>query len=340
MSTHSVDVIKVEEVLPHPNADSLSIINVLGFTCCVGLDQFLPGDLVAYIEPDMVVNTTHPAFTFMKGWSKSGVGGNTDLYRVGVKKLRGVMSQGIIIPAPPGSRVGDNVMDTLGITRYEPPLNLKAGGECEKPPLKHSVCYDIENWRRHQHLLKPGEEVVVTEKIHGANARFCYQPENDRMYCGSRVEWKKQDECNLWWQALKQNLWIEEFCRENPEVVLYGEVFGQVADLKYGAEKGDVFVRAFDILVGNQYLSWEDINTKYPQILSYWVPIVMTGPYNPSIEELAEGPSLVLGSGHLREGVVVQPLEERTDPSIGRVKLKIVGNGFLSRKMGRKGKTK
>jgi hypothetical protein len=39
---------------------------------------------------------------------------------------------------------------------------------------------------------------------------------------------------------------------------------------------------------------------------------------------LAEGPSLIPGAKHYREGIVVKPLEERYDKMVGRVQLKIV----------------
>lgn len=46
---------------------------------------------------------------------------------------------------------------------------------------------------------------------------------------------------------------------------------------------------------------------------------------------LAEGPSLVPGANHIREGVVVTPWNERYDEQIGRVKLKWVSAAYLER---------
>ena len=46
---------------------------------------------------------------------------------------------------------------------------------------------------------------------------------------------------------------------------------------------------------------------------------------------LAEGPSLVPGANHVREGCVVQPIRERVDVRLGHTVLKIVGNGYLER---------
>ena len=53
------------------------------------------------------------------------------------------------------------------------------------------------------------------------------------------------------------------------------------------------------------------------------------GPYSlEQVKQLAEG-STMLGGGHVREGVVVRPLKERTDPKIGRAVLKYIGDGYL-----------
>jgi hypothetical protein len=45
--------------------------------------------------------------------------------------------------------------------------------------------------------------------------------------------------------------------------------------------------------------------------------------------ELAEGVSTI--APHVREGFVVKPFFEASDPSIGRIALKCVGNGYHER---------
>ncbi len=44
------------------------------------------------------------------------------------------------------------------------------------------------------------------------------------MYCGSKKEWKAKTDESVWWKALEQNPWIEQFCKENYSLMLYGEV--------------------------------------------------------------------------------------------------------------------
>jgi hypothetical protein len=47
--------------------------------------------------------------------------------------------------------------------------------------------------------------------------------------------------------------------------------------------------------------------------------------------ELAEGPSLIPGANHLREGIVVKPVEERFHTAVGRVALKLVSLAYYER---------
>ena len=74
--------------------------------------------------------------------------------------------------------------------------------------------YDIEPWQKYSNEFVDGEEVVITEKIHGSNSRFTFQ--NDRMYCGSHYQWKKEGsdvpggiKQNLYWKVLEYCPWVE-----------------------------------------------------------------------------------------------------------------------------------
>jgi len=323
VSTHKVEVVKLEKIDPHPNADKMELTQVYGWNCCIGKGQFKSGDLAGYIEPDSLIDVKVPEFGFLAPKAVPEKHGGK--VRIKVARLRGIVSQGLIIPARPHWKLGDNVMEELGVEHYEPPLPMSTGGESEKSPPGYRPCYDVEGFYRYRHLFKPGELVVATEKIHGASARYCWA--EDRLRAGSRTEWKKYDEKNLWWQAVKSCPWIEEFCKANPDITLYGEAYGQVQKFKYGIKSGARF-RAFDLLRGNQWILHQEAREIGKGL--EWVPIVYEGPFvEETLKTLAEGPSLVPGADHIREGIVVKPMVERTDPEVGRVQLKIVSNAYL-----------
>src|SRR3989338_3975449 len=226
-----------------------------------------------------------------------------------VRKLRGVVSMGLLIPAPEGSRIGDDVTASLGIIHYEPPLqNATTHGQTESPPKDLiAPTYDVENMLRYASSFEKNELVHVTEKIHGANGRFVWH--QDRMWCGSKNEWKKPDVENLWWRTLSQNPWLEKYCRQNPGDVVYGEVFGSVQSLRYGLKPGNYQVRVFDIMRAGRYLSLDALlNVPNFQL----VPSLGVHPFDiEKLKALAEGDSLILSANHMREGIVVRPMVDR-----------------------------
>lgn len=322
-STHRVEVVPVE-LQPHPNADTLSIVKVYGYQVIVKTEQWQGISLGAYCPPDSLVP---PEFVDKPAEDSK--------QRIKARRLRGEWSQGLLVPAPTGSKEGDDVAELLGVEHYEPPISTWTsggqlpGGDAEKGPGFFAPYYDVEAWYRYKHLLTEGEPVALTEKIHGANSRFVWA--DDRLYCGSRSQWKKESEVSPWWMAVKQNPWIAEFCKAHPGKVLYGEIYGWIQDLRYGANPGQVWFRAFDVLDGGSWLDMADpIWAEIPN--EHQVPLLYMGSYSEAIVmAYVDGQSTIPGAAHIREGIVIKPLRERTTPEIGRVILKVVSNKYLEK---------
>lgn len=319
-STHKVPIIEVK-LEPHPNADLLSIVHINDYTVCVKTSDWKDGDLAAYIQPDMCVNTDLPVFTFLK------TDKDRKLERITVKKLRGIVSMGLLVPAPSGANVGDDVAALLEVIRYEP---KELSEECENTssPALYSPKYDVDSIRGCSNIFTEGEIVSVSEKIHGANSRYCYN--NGVMYCGSHYNWKKDGQ-NPFWIAYRNTPSVQRFCEDHQNCVLYGEAYGKVKGFNY-CTNGKTFFIAFDILRGNQWLSVDEFQKLCDQYGIPRVPELYRGPFSFSkMEELAEG-NTVLGNGsHIREGIVIRPIIERTNDKIGRVCLKLVGNGYYEK---------
>ena len=334
MSNHAVEVVPVV-LETHPNAHSLSIVRIRGFTVCVRTIDWKDGMLGAYIPPDSLVDIRRPEFAFLKDPDSERV-----FERIKVKKLRGVVSMGLLIPAPPGSKIGDDVASLLGVEHYEPPLPMESGGEDELPPKDIYVPhFDVENLRRYPDVFVPGEPVEVTEKCHGGQGRFVFW--NDRLWAGSRTAWKKPADPAelaksqpprkvLWWAALEAMPGVSEWLKANPGKVVYGEVYGQVQDLKYGIRSG-ARIACFDVFDATAGKWWDAgmaADTGLP-----WVPRIASNmPFDMSaIIALAEGPTLFPGADHVREGCVIRPMKERFHEEIGRTILKVAGNGYMER---------
>lgn len=321
---HSVNVVRISHIEKHPNADALDLIKIDGFTAISKRGQYKIGDLAIYVEPDYVVPTDHDLFSFL------GEGNG----RIKSRRLRGIWSQGLLVPALDGMSEGDDVMDLLGIKRYVPPVdktsvtNVAVNSAPTPPGLLGLPKYDIENLRRQVGAFEAGEKIYVSEKIHGSNARFTYR--DGQLHLGSRARWVKRDG-NPWSRALDACPWIEEWCKANPDLILYGEVFG-LQDLKYGLEKGNVSFLAFDIMKpdftyvnAEDFVSMIDEDKRAPG----WFD---TFDFDKLQEDSLKNSRLA--KEQISEGIVVRPIVERTNHKIGRVILKLVSDKYLERSKG------
>ncbi len=326
MSTHAVNVIEIGTVLPHPNAERLEIVPVGGWQAVVKKGQFAPGDRAVYIEPDYMVPTAHPDFAFL---AREG----REKHRLKAVRLRGELSFGLLIPLPEDLRdraPGTNVMADLGIERWEPVVKITMADELAQElwPAVYAPKFDIEAYEKFPHVLTEGEPVVVTEKVHGANARYVWT--NDTFYMGSRNRWLIPDGAHVWAQAARRTPAVEAWCRENPDTVLYGEAFGNVQSLKYGRTKGEVDFVAFAAARDGRWQNQPDLYESLATAGVPTAPILYTGGFDiAAIKDVAEGDSLVSSDlGQLMEGVVICPATERWHASIGRVANKHISNRY------------
>jgi len=334
MSLHEINIVQLDKIEPHPNPDvtAMELTYIWGWQCCIGKGQFKAGDKAIYIPPDYLCPTNHPSFDFLAKEGKTKE-------RIRVRRLKGTISQGLLISVPKELEhlpLGTNVIDQLGIERYEPLLSKSTGGNFVGAPSGlYCPKFDVESWQRWNDKFVIGEQVRVTEKLHGASSRFTFAKNTNKeqiQFCGSRVNWMEEDDKNIWWIAFRQCPAIGEWCKNNPEKIIFGEVFGQVQSLKYGAKKNDVFFAAFGILDKNIWLDFDDAKKSANEYGVPCVPLLYSGPFDiESIKKLAEGDSSWSGANHMREGCVILPEHERVDSDLGRVQLKIVSDRYLTK---------
>lgn len=318
MSTHSVNIIQIADVLPHANAERLEIVPVDGWQAVVKKGQFKPGDEAVYIQPDYTVPTDRPEFAFL---AKEG----RDRHRLKAVRLRGVLSFGLLIPVPDALKDcgrGTNVMEELGVERYEPPVT-NAGADdlpADQCPEVYASKFDVENLQNYPDLIKPGDPVLITEKIHGANARYVVC--NGILYMGSRTRWLQPHANHIWRRAVDNTPEVKTFCDAHPGLVVYGEVYGSVQSLKYGAVPGEVRFRAFAALDKGR---WCDMLPLYGLLEHHKVPTapkLYEGPFSMDVVTALAEKDSTLCDGQMMEGVVITPVIERGDDAIGRVALK------------------
>jgi hypothetical protein len=136
-ANHQANVVRVGEILPHPNADKLELTYVNGYQVVLGKGSLKPGDLAVYIQPDSVVPQTAP-FEFI--WRDHvGIDGLVPekRRRITVRRFRKEYSEGLLLPVGDfgyaldvhGRYVGigyqtvaegDDVSELIGVTHYVP----------------------------------------------------------------------------------------------------------------------------------------------------------------------------------------------------------------------------
>lgn len=99
-------------------ADKIEVATVLGWQCVVKKEEFKIGDKIIYIEVDSIV-PEKPEYEFLRDRK----------FRVRTIKLRGQISQGLVIPIPKEwnsnkLEEGDDVTDALGIVKYFSPSEM------------------------------------------------------------------------------------------------------------------------------------------------------------------------------------------------------------------------
>ncbi|MCI0564859.1 MAG: hypothetical protein MN733_40855, partial [Nitrososphaera sp.] len=286
MSTFKVEVVKLPPFTRHPNADTLCVTQIFSYPVIFSdKEGYKEGDLVAYVPVDAVVPLT-AQWAFLGDSERS--------HRIKAKKLRGIFSMGLLTRPPEGSNVGDDAATALGILKYEQPEAAIMGEENEPDPGFIPRYTDIEGYRRYPHILKDGEPVILMEKIHGCNLRATFHTETDRLWMGSHRAIKKPDPNNLWWKVADR-FYLESKLKLAPDKIFYGEVFGQVQDLKYDAGKDEFLLRFFDVydIATGRYLDWAEASEIIRNIGLIPVPELYEGPWSTDLLALAEGKSTI-----------------------------------------------
>lgn len=343
-----IPVATISQIMPHPNADSLDIAQVLGWQCVVGRDQFKEGDACVYFPPDTVLPKD-----LSDAW---GVTNYLDRGRIKATRLRGEPSFGLVMPRdevlPPPTdvifEIGEDVSSYFpGVAKWAPPSREKQRGQGKYIDNPDHLPGDarfpdythIHNLRNFPDLIGNDEFVVITEKLHGTNSRIGIV--DGQWMAGSHHVRRGEGDALYWSPKPVVEAMITSLAKHHKQVVLYGEILGSdVQSLDYGYE-GHKGYAAFDLMIDGRYVDyWTfwNICALYDVPV---VPIIKVGMLEnfaiEAVRKYSKGNTAITQYNddgsikplHLREGVVVKPLIERHDPKIGRCILKYVSDDFL-----------
>ena len=345
MSSIKVEVSRISDVRVHPNADALELANVGGWQMCVPKGKFTNGDPVVYFEQGTVLPAEVAVNLGVEKYlhSKTDINGNKVLV-IGRVRLRGEPSYGLVIEPEEFMQIGDDVTSYYGAEKYHPPVKFGISDqEVDHPSFP--AYTDIENMRSYPDVLQDGEEVVITEKIHGTNCRVGFVAADGELtvMVGSRRFRRKDPGVEKWRESLYwfplslncvQDLINHLVVAGHKSTVLYGEVYGKGVQI-YGYGETGLAFRAFDIMLDGKYVNFDEFLALCELYDVPICPYIARGPYSIGAIRLHSDGDSCVGGDHGREGVVVRPVTERTDPRVGRVILKYVGDEYLLGKGGK-----
>lgn len=149
MSRKLVSIQTIDQIDPIPGADRIVLAHVLGWKVIISKDMHLAvGDKVAYFETDSLLPETDPRYSqFMpRGVRHMRLEDGTTVtgHVLRTMKMRGVYSQGLIMPLPelgidPALPVGADITEACHVIKYEPPVFTGRGNNRQDKALQRAA---------------------------------------------------------------------------------------------------------------------------------------------------------------------------------------------------------
>lgn len=118
-----VKVVAVDFLTAIKKADFVELAHVGGWQCVVKKGEFQPGDRAMYVEIDSLLPVSQPEFAFLAERSEGLKTIDDVVYsRIRTIKLRGELSQGLLLPLPErfrAEKIGANLTNKLDVRKFE-----------------------------------------------------------------------------------------------------------------------------------------------------------------------------------------------------------------------------
>ena len=304
---------QITEIKAIEGADKIELVVIGGWNAITKRGEYKIGDLVGIATTDAVIPVGLSDAMGITSYLRKG-------QRVRTVKLRGVYSECLVIPKeflPIGyNGLGKDLMETLKITKFEPPvkqIQLSNGKNVRyQSNPNFTVYYKFPNLKNVAGLFTEEDEVQITRKLHGTNARYGIVRKNklsffdklkkffgfadawinyEYVYGSHNVE-KGSDSQGFYstdvWRTIaeeydiKDNLWAAVKTRDVAEIgggfVLYGEIYGAGIQKNYDYGLTDIRFAGFDLTIDGKYMD--------PELAQFIIEDVLELPH---VEVLYEG---------------------------------------------------
>jgi len=258
-----VTIQKARAISPIPDSDFLELAHIMGWQCVTKKGEFKEGDLGVYYEVDSFLPVDE-RYEFLRASSFRANADNGDGFRIRSMKMRGQLSQGLLLPLEKfpelaGLTEGTDVTEKLNVKKWYIPETSNPGGTIigERPfgiPASDEI--------RLQSALEFLEELngkpyYITTKMDGTSGIVYYI--DGKIGCCSRNKEIKDEEGALYWTPVYKYGLKEKLKALGKNLVLTGEIIGpgiQKNKLRLTDIEWNVFdVKDWD---ANKYLAYDD----------------------------------------------------------------------------------
>lgn len=245
-------IVTIATADPIPGTDRLDVVTLVGkaWRIVTGRNEFRPGDRAVYFEIDSALPVDDERYAFLhdrclRSWSDKH--GNTlkQAVRIRTVKLRGVISQGLVLPIDifpelADNAVGDDVTSILRVGHFDEiqeqmrsvlDTRTRSTGKREGnfptfiPKTDEERIQNLADWPE---KLK-GVRWEVTEKNDGSSMTVFYapgiRPDNPFGVCSRNFELKRDEE-NVWWEAAIRYDLEAKLRAYGREIAVQGELVG------------------------------------------------------------------------------------------------------------------
>ena len=232
---------QIDNIQPIEGADMIELATVGGWKVVVAKDvNHKVGDLVVYCEIDSFL-PIEPEFEFLRKSSYKKMADGTEGFRLKTIKLRGQVSQGLILPLKDAYEVfkrntpnmdmvwfeGLEVTEMLNIVKYEPPVPAQLAGLVKgnfPSFLKKTDEERIQNLTREFEEYK-NEVFYVTEKLDGSSVTY-YVKDGVFGVCSRNLDLLEDENNSMWKFAIESGL-RDRLVGLGKNIAVQGEIIGE-----------------------------------------------------------------------------------------------------------------
>lgn len=319
----------IDNIEPIAGADKIEVASILGWKIVVQKGLHKVGDKVVYCEVDSCL-PIKPEYEFLRKSSLRKHLNGTEIFRIKSCKLRGQISQGLIIPLPADVEpvVDKDVTEQLGIVKWitEESADLRGLNKGRFPSFLHKTYETrVQGLRNILDEIK-GVEMYISTKMDGSSGTY-YKRDGVYGVCSRNLE-KKESDCSFWKMSRKYDI----ANRLPDNFAIQGEVCGPgIQKNRLALTDHELYVfNVFDIK-SNSYLDMQDFLDFCKEFGFTTVPIEEVFTFDHDLNWLLErAKGTYPNTNNPKEGIVLRPTKERYSDSLhGRLSFKVLNNDFL-----------